>query len=95
MVIAILTSRSSIYASPDLTDWSGNGGDKINKKIQQLLNNLGTNIPGAEQVVKEEVAKLSKKKGSPAKEKNGSTTPSPKKRKRVVKEEDEAGLDDW
>ena len=42
-----LASRSVLYTTPELAQWSKNGGDSINKKIQQLLKKLGSNIPGA------------------------------------------------
>jgi hypothetical protein len=51
-----------------------------------LLRKFGATIPGAAEVVKEEVAALSNKKNTPTKPK--STTPKGKKRK-VVKIEDE------
>lgn len=93
MVATILISRSEIYTTPELAQWSSNGGNSINKKIQQLLTRFGKLIPGAEQIVKEEVANLTSKKKSPAKEKNESP---PKKRKRaVVKAEDGSDVDDW
>jgi hypothetical protein len=88
-----LAARGEIYGNPSLADWSSNHGDKINKKLKQLLQKFGNLIPGAEDIVAEEVAKLSggKKGATPKKAKlaavedDGSTTPSPKKRKRVTK----------
>jgi hypothetical protein len=87
-----LAARGEIYSNPSLADWSSNGGDKINKHLKQLLQKFGKSITGAEDIVAEEVAKLSggKKGATPKKAKlaavedDGSTTPSPKKRKRVT-----------
>ena len=63
----------------------------INKKLQQLLRKFGASIPGAAQVVKEEVAALSAKKNTPTKPK--SATPNAKKRKVVKSEGDESQVE--
>jgi hypothetical protein len=64
MVQTILASRVGIYETPELQPWSNNGGSKINQKIQQLLKKLGSTIPGAAEIVAEEVAALTKTKKS-------------------------------
>jgi hypothetical protein len=87
MVQALLASRSTLYAEPALQPWSPNGASKINVKIQQLLKRFEGTVPGAAEVVKEEVAALSTKKKPPTKPKSPAT-PKGKKRK-VVKSEDE------
>lgn len=42
---AVLAQRSEIYKRPDLVAFAGNGGDRINKKIQQRLKKL-LDVPG-------------------------------------------------
>lgn len=94
IVADTLAARSQHYANPSLAPWSGHGGDTINKKIQQLLKKLGSQIPGASQVFNEEMNRLSKKKGKSGKADSTRATPSPKKRKRAVKVESEEEDDD-
>ena len=91
MVRTILASRSTLYGELDLQPWSKNGGSAINQKIQQLLKKFGATIPGATEVVKEEVAALSSKKSTPTKAK-ALVTPRGKKRK-VKTEDDESEAD--
>lgn len=86
MVQALLASRSTLYAEPALHPWSPNGASKINVKIQQLLKRFEATVPGAAEVVKEEVAALSSKKNTPTKPKEPAT-PKAKKRKVVKSEE--------
>jgi hypothetical protein len=86
IVRTVLATRPTFYAEPALSQWAGNGGSNINNKLQQLLRKFGNSIPGAAEVVKEEVAALSAKKNTPTKPK-GPATPKAKKR-RVVKSED-------
>lgn len=49
---------------PELAKVSNNGGDRINKKLQQVLKSMAGSV-GAEGMVAEELAKLGRtKKGS-------------------------------
>jgi len=103
MVNKILSSRSEFYAEPSLGPWAGHGGDRINKKIQQILKKAEGAIAGTGGVVDEEMAKMKGKKGTPTPTptptKKGAklnqttaTTPTKKggeKRKVGVEEEDE------
>ena len=86
MVSTTLAARSQYYAEPNLAPWSSNSGDKINKKLQQMLRKLGSQIPGAGGVVDEVLAKMSKGKGKKEKtqspEKSKSAESTPKKRRR-------------
>jgi hypothetical protein len=91
MVQALLASRSTLYAEPALQPWSPNGASKINVKIQQLLKRFEGTVPGAAEVVKEEVAALSAKKNTPTKPQP--TTPKSKKRKVVKSEDDESQVE--
>lgn len=89
MTQIVLSNRSIIYSTPELSEVSGNGGDRINKKIQQALKRL-IQVPGAEGILQEEL-----EKGKTGKRKSGgsSTESTPTKKKRVggkkVKEEEE------
>ena len=86
LVASTLASRATFYSNPDLAPWSSNGGDRINKKIQQLLRRVGAGIPGAKEVVNEELAKIGRGGGGKGK------TPTPTKKggkKRKVESEDE------
>lgn len=78
IVAVTLSTRSELYRHPDLADWSLNRGDRINKKVQQLLKKFGTTIPNASDIVAEEVAKMSSGK-------KGTTTP--KKMRKAVGQE--------
>ncbi|KAL1411521.1 hypothetical protein Q8F55_002482 [Vanrija albida] len=59
VVASALAARPALYAQPGLSGVSNNGGDRINKKLQQVLGQLTKQFPGAEAVIKEEVAKHS------------------------------------
>ena len=86
LVASTLASRATFYTNPDLAPWSSNGGDRINKKIQQLLRKVGAGIPGAKEVVTEELAKIGRGGGGKGK------TPTPTKKggkKRKVESEEE------
>jgi hypothetical protein len=74
LVASALASRATFYSNPDLAPWSSNGGDRINKKIQQLLRKVGAEIPGAKEVVTEELAKIGRGGGGKGK------TPTPTKK---------------
>ena len=99
IVTVALSSRPSFYAEPALAPWAGHGGERINKKIQQILKKAGSAIPGAGGVVEEEMAKMKGKKGTPTpiptkkRGKNNQTSaPTPTKKggkKRKVESEDE------
>ncbi|WWC89276.1 uncharacterized protein L201_004197 [Kwoniella dendrophila CBS 6074] len=86
-----LINRSTIYSLPSLQGVSDNGGDRINKKIQQILKKMCDSYPGSQGIVEEEVKNVSKNKN------NSKTTPSPKNspkkspknKKRKVEQEDE------
>ncbi|WRT66418.1 uncharacterized protein IL334_003374 [Kwoniella shivajii] len=88
IIKSTLSNRSEIYSYPALSGVSDNGGDRINKKIQQILKKLCDTYPGFQGMVEEEVKNMAKGKstgnGTPSPKKNGST---PKKRK--VKDEDD------
>lgn len=89
IVRAVLLSRSDIYKTPELDAWSGNSGNLINARIQQLLKKM-SNVANAAGIVAEEVAALGKaKKSTPTKPK----VTTPKKRK-MAKDED-GDLDDY
>lgn len=80
IVQSTLSSRSTIYASDDLAEVNNNGGDRINKKIQQILGKLVSTYPGAENMVKEEVGKMGRGgERKAADEGSGSPTKSPKR----------------
>jgi hypothetical protein len=74
MVSKILSSRSEFYAEPSLGPWAGHGGDRINKKIQQILKKAEGAIAGAGGVVDEEMIKVKGKKGT------STPTPTPTKK---------------
>ncbi|KAK8864444.1 hypothetical protein IAR55_001693 [Kwoniella newhampshirensis] len=86
MVVNILTNRSDLYKIPDLQGVSDNGGDRVNKKVMQILKKLCGQYPGAEQMVDEEVKKL---KGSKSGSSSRAGPATPKKRKMGTKNEDE------
>lgn len=90
----MLATRPTFYAEPALDQWAGNRGSNINNKLQQLLKKFGNTIPGAAEVVKEEVAALSNKKNTPTKpptKPKSSTTP---KKRKVVKSEEGTSEED-
>ena len=68
-----------------MADVANNGGDRINKKIQQMLGRFVAAYPGSEGLVKEEVARMSASRsgerksgsegGSPSKIKEGKKKP--------------------
>jgi hypothetical protein len=91
IVRTVLATRPTFYVEPALGPWAGNRGSNINNKLQQLLRKFGATIPGAAEVVKEEVAALSAKKNTPTKPKP--TTPKSKKRKVVKSEDDESQVE--
>ncbi|WVR07089.1 hypothetical protein IAU60_004128 [Kwoniella sp. DSM 27419] len=72
IVTLVLNNRSSLYAIPQVSGVNGNGGDRINKKVQQVLKKVceGQGVPG---LVDDELKNLKASKGG-----NGG---SPKKRK--------------
>ena len=96
----ILSSRPEIYASPNLSEVNNNGGDRINKKVQQILKKMadGSGLPGAGGMIQEEIAKLGRmKKGpgggvgsAPSSPKKGNGKPSPGKKRKVEEESREA-----
>lgn len=92
MVAAVMAARPQMYSNPELAPWSGNYGNLINGRIKQMLQRFAKNIPGAEQIVAEEVAKKSKGKSTSIKEKSSPITPKKRKRQ-VVKEEEGSGSD--
>lgn len=100
LVSTTLSSRTEFYSTVGLEAWSGHGGDRIYKKLQQLLKRLGAGIPGAGEVVGEEMAKISRGKAktpTPTKAKTGISadqtgTPTPTKKggkKRKIESEEE------
>ena len=88
MVATILSSRPAIYERPELVEVANNGGSRINQKAQQLLKTLAKSVPGAEDVVAEELAKLGRGKKTPTKKASGGEdgdkcTPSPSAKKKA------------
>lgn len=98
MVQTLLASRPGLCSNPALAPWSGNYGSKINQKIQALLKKFGSTIPGAADIVNEEVSLLAQAKKSATPVKSGRTsnpsTPTTKKRKRAAKVKDERSEED-
>nr|XP_019011134.1 uncharacterized protein I206_04446 [Kwoniella pini CBS 10737]OCF49915.1 hypothetical protein I206_04446 [Kwoniella pini CBS 10737] len=68
-----LQNRPTIYATSILQEVNNNGGDRINKKIQQLLKKLCESQVGSQDIVGEEVKKIGKSRNE------NTGTPSPKK----------------
>lgn len=69
--------------------YSANFGNAINGKLQQLLKKF-SGIPGAADIVAQEMADLKNKKTTPTKPAAGMVTSTPKsKRKRAVRVEEE------
>ncbi len=82
---SVLASRRGIYATPGLEDVAGNGGSRVNQRVQQMLKKMCAAY-GVAGVVEDEVAAASGKgqaEGGSVKEKAG------KKRKVEVKDEDD------
>ncbi|GFZ43878.1 hypothetical protein JCM24511_01598 [Saitozyma sp. JCM 24511] len=61
IISSTLASRPALYALPELKPVSNNRGDRINKKLQQLLRKLEDAVPGAAGMVAQEVGKLGKR----------------------------------
>jgi hypothetical protein len=59
-----LISRPTFYAIPELSNVANNRGDRINKKLQQVLKSMAAGV-GAEGMVAEELAKLGRTKKAP------------------------------
>lgn len=59
-----MASRPALYALPELKPVSNNRGDRINKKLQQLLRKLEDAVPGAAGMVAQEVGKLGKSRSA-------------------------------
>ncbi|KAL1411522.1 hypothetical protein Q8F55_002483 [Vanrija albida] len=82
VVASSLAARSALYADTELADVNQKGGNRINTKLQQALNTFTKQFPGADGIVKEEVARLQAAKGG---NKSGGGAPAPpadsKKRK--------------
>ena len=93
-----MTNRSILYAEPSLAGVNYNGGDRINKKTQQLLRKLADEVLGGDDIIKEALASTKSSKGgksqkSPGKDKgrkDNDTSPktTPKKRKVRMEETD-------
>lgn len=89
IVRAALTSRQEMYRDPALEAYSANSGNAINGKLQQLLRKF-SGIPGAADIVAQEVADLKNKKATPTKPAVTILPATPKsKRRKVAKEEEE------
>ncbi|WWC89278.1 uncharacterized protein L201_004199 [Kwoniella dendrophila CBS 6074] len=72
MAHSLLINRSTFYSTPGLKGVNEHGGDRINKKIQQLLKSLCCTIPGGEKLVEEVLKEMKTKNkinnnGSPGK----------------------------
>ena len=72
-----MANRATLYADPALADVNNNGGDRINKKTQQILRKLTDGMPGAEHAIKD-AATAGKAKGRGGK-KEGTVSPGKKK----------------
>lgn len=83
VVAASLASRATLYADPHLSGVNHNGGDRVNKKLQQVLGMLVRQFPEAGDMIKEEVARHSargKAEGKRARE-EGDAYPVKKERR--------------
>ncbi|WVF71497.1 hypothetical protein IAT40_006303 [Kwoniella sp. CBS 6097] len=81
MITQVLLHRSDIYAIPELSGVADNGGDRINKKIQQVLKKVCEGYPGANGLVEEVVKGLKGSKAATDGHGGGSVPNTPKKRK--------------
>ena len=62
MISLVLASWTRLYAIPELADFAGNGGDRINKKCRQFLDKFVASTAAAGgDLVKEEMAKLGRR----------------------------------
>ncbi|RSH86753.1 uncharacterized protein EHS24_005025 [Apiotrichum porosum] len=91
VVATVLANRRNIYATTGLEDVAGNGGSRINQKIQQMLKKLAA-AQGRPDIVDDEVAANSTARGggaggAPKKVKKEKNAGGPSK-KRKVKVED-------
>ncbi|WOO80827.1 uncharacterized protein LOC62_03G004355 [Vanrija pseudolonga] len=59
IVASSLAARPALYAQPQMAGVNGNGGSRINQKLQATLALLVKQFPEAEGMIKDEVAKLS------------------------------------
>jgi hypothetical protein len=85
-----LSNRALIYGNPDLTDFAGNGGSRINNKVRSYLTKFAALIPDGDKMVDEEIAKLGKGgKPKSASANNISDKVAVKKRKVVVDDEED------
>ncbi|ORY21100.1 hypothetical protein BCR39DRAFT_570042 [Naematelia encephala] len=88
MISTILSNRIDFRSIPDLEPVGNNGGDRINKKLIQILTRMADQYPGCQGAVKELVAVTGRKRKesntpSPTKQRNSSeTTPSPTKKRK-------------
>lgn len=87
IVQTIIANRPAIYATPELADVNNNRGDRINKKIHQVLEEMldANGVADAGAMVGGEIAKSKRAMRA---------TPSPKKtptkgKKRKAKDEDD------
>ena len=83
-----------MYRDPALQAYSANFGNAINGKLQQLLKKF-SGIPGAADIIAQEVADLKNKNTTPTKPAAGMVTSTPKSKKRkVVKVEEKELIDE-
>lgn len=96
MISLILASRPELYAIPELADFAGKGGDRINKKCRQFLDKFVASTASAGgDLVKEEMVKLGRRGGGGggggASKANGDS-PKRKSAQREEHESEEGGI---
>ncbi|WWC62014.1 uncharacterized protein I303_104601 [Kwoniella dejecticola CBS 10117] len=83
IVLSTLSNRASFYSTPGLEGVNEHGGDRIHKKIQQLLKQLCGTVPGGQGIV-EEVMKDIKR----TKKERGQGVGNSMEKKRKIKDEE-------
>ncbi|WVQ99440.1 hypothetical protein IAU59_006575 [Kwoniella sp. CBS 9459] len=84
MITHVLLNRSTFYAIPKLSGVADHGGDRINKKLQQVLKKVCDAHPGANGLVEDVMKGL---KGSKASTNGGGSFPTTPKKRKVKSEE--------
>ncbi|ORX36589.1 hypothetical protein BD324DRAFT_454920 [Kockovaella imperatae] len=57
IVSLVLANRTTLYTDPELLEVANNHGDRIRKKTHQILHKLVDRVPGAEQIMADELTK--------------------------------------
>ena len=91
LVQTILAGRPAIYATPQLAEVNKNGGDRINKKIQQILKKMleANGVEDASGLVQDEVAKVGRSKKGPGGTPSPKKTPTKGKKRKMLEQGDE------